>query len=300
MNILLFGKSGQVGWELQRALAPLGNVIALDRHSKNYCGDLSQPDEIAKTIQQIQPEIIVNAAAYTAVDKAESESSLAYLINAHCVETIAKEAKKINAWVVHYSTDYVFSGEGDCAWTETDLTSPVNTYGASKLAGEHALAAYCQKFLILRTSWVYAANGNNFAKTMLKLASERKELSVINDQFGAPTGSELLADCTAHALQTALRKPEVAGIYHLAASGTTTWYEYASFVFNEARNKGIMLSLEKLNAIPSSAYPTPARRPYNSRLNNSHFQHIFGLNLPEWYSGVERMLNEVLMQQKDK
>ncbi|MGG6099305.1 dTDP-4-dehydrorhamnose reductase [Pantoea allii] len=293
MDILLLGKSGQVGWELQRALAPLGNVIALDRHSKKYCGDLSKPEELRKTIRHIKPGIIVNAAAYTAVDKAESEPEQAYLINAHCVEMIAKEAQKINAWVVHYSTDYVFSGTGDSAWSESDVTSPINTYGASKLAGEHALSTYSTNYLIFRTSWVYAAKGNNFAKTMLKLAMQRNELSVIDDQFGAPTGAELLADCTAHALRMALSQPDVAGIYHLTASGTTSWYEYASLIFDEARKTGVVLSLEKLNAVATSAYPTPARRPNNSRLNNTRFQEVFGLRLPEWQLGVKRMLSEV-------
>ena len=192
MNILLFGKTGQGGWELQRALAPLGNLIAVDVHSKEYCGDFSNPEGIAETVRAIKPDVIVNAAAHTAVDKAESEPDFARLLNATSVEAIAKEAAKIDAWVVHYSTDYVFPGDGETAWRETDSTAPLNVYGETKLEGEKALQAHCPKHLIFRTSWVYAGKGNNFAKTMLRLAKERKELSVINDQVGAPTGAELL------------------------------------------------------------------------------------------------------------
>ncbi|MCR1553579.1 dTDP-4-dehydrorhamnose reductase [Enterobacter cloacae] len=293
MNILLFGKTGQVGWELQRALAPLGNVIALDVHSREYCGDFSNPEGIAETVRAIKPDVIVNAAAHTAVDKAESEPEFAQLLNATSVEAIAKEAAKIGAWVVHYSTDYVFPGDGDKPWRETDTTAPLNVYGQTKLDGEKALQEHCPNHLIFRTSWVYAGKGNNFAKTMLRLAKEREELSVINDQFGAPTGAELLADCTAHAIRIAVSKPEVAGLYHLVAAGTTTWHDYALFVFDEARAAGIDLKLNRLNAVSTSAYPTPARRPNNSRLNTVKFQRTFGLLLPQWELGVKRMLNEL-------
>ena len=293
MNILLFGKTGQVGWELQRALAPLGNVIALDMHSEDYCGDFCNPEGIAETVRAIKPDVIVNAAAHTAVDKAESEQGLAQLLNATSVEAIAKEAAKIGAWVVHYSTDYVFPGNGETPWRETDETAPLNVYGQTKLDGEKALQAYCPNHLIFRTSWVYAGKGNNFAKTMLRLAKERKELSVINDQVGAPTGAELLADCTAHAIRIAMTRPEVAGLYHLVASNTTTWYDYAALVFAEARKAGIELAVEKLNAVSTTAYPTPARRPLNSRLNTEKFQSNFGLVLPCWDIGVKRMLTEL-------
>ncbi|MCQ4444101.1 dTDP-4-dehydrorhamnose reductase [Enterobacter cloacae] len=293
MNILLFGKTGQVGWELQRALAPLGNVIALDVHSREYCGDFSNPEGIAETVRTIRPDVIVNAAAHTAVDKAESEQEFAQLLNATSVEAIAKEAAKIGAWVVHYSTDYVFPGDGETPWRETDATAPLNVYGQTKLDGEKALQAHCAKHLIFRTSWVYAGKGNNFAKTMLRLAKTRKELSVINDQVGAPTGAELLADCTAHAIRVAMIKPEVAGLYHLVASDTTTWYDYAALVFDEARKAGIELEIAKLNAVPTTAYPTPARRPQNSRLNTEKFQHNFDLVLPAWDVGVKRMLAEL-------
>lgn len=293
MDILLFGKTGQVGWELQRALAPLGNVIALDVHSKEYCGDFSNPEGIAETVRRIKPDVIVNAAAHTAVDKAESEPDFAQLLNATSVEAIAKEAALIGAWLVHYSTDYVFPGDGDKPWSEDDATGPLNTYGETKLAGEIAVQKHCPKHLIFRTSWVYAGKGNNFAKTMLRLAKDREELSIINDQFGAPTGAELLADCTAHAITTAMRKPEVAGLYHLVASGITTWFDFANVVFTEAQNAGYELALKQTHPVATSAYPTPARRPNNSRLANSKFQQTFGLTLPRWDVGVKRMLAEL-------
>ena len=292
MNILLFGKTGQVGWELQRSLAPLGNIIAVDVHSTEYCGDFSNPEGVAETVRRVKPDVIVNAAAHTAVDKAESERAFAQLLNATSVEAIAKEAEKINAWLVHYSTDYVFPGNGEKPWVESDVTSPLNTYGETKLAGEIAVQKYCSKHLIFRTSWVFAGKGNNFAKTMLRLAKDREELSIINDQFGAPTGAELLADCTAHAITTALRKPEVAGLYHLVASGTTTWFDYANLVFAEAKNAGLELAINITNPVPTSAYPTPALRPQNSRLDTKKFQQAFGLTLPSWELGVKRMLAE--------
>ncbi|EOV9569242.1 dTDP-4-dehydrorhamnose reductase [Cronobacter turicensis] len=292
MNILLFGKSGQVGWELQRALAPLGHVIALDFNSEDYCGDFSNPEGVAETVRRIKPDVIVNAAAHTAVDKAEAERDFAQLLNATSVEAIAREAAKTNAWVIHYSTDYVFPGTGETPWCESDATAPLNVYGETKLAGERAVQNFCPNHLIFRTSWVYAGKGNNFAKTMLRLAKERESLSVINDQYGAPTGAELLADCTAHAIRVALAKPEVAGLYHLVASGVTTWYDFAALVFDEARKAGITLKLTDLQPVPTSAYPTPARRPQNSRLNTLKFQQQFGLVLPQWDMGVKRMLEE--------
>ena len=293
MNILLFGKTGQVGWELQRALAPLGTVTAVDVKSTTYCGDFSNPEGVAETVRRVRPDVIVNAAAHTAVDKAESEREFAELLNATSVKAIAVEAEKLGAWLIHYSTDYVFPGSGETPWLETDAVAPLNVYGETKLAGEKAVQEHCTKHLIFRTSWVYAGKGNNFAKTMLRLAKERAELSVINDQYGAPTGAELLADCTAHAIRTALHKPEVAGLYHLVASGTTTWHDYAALVFAEAKAAGMELAIEKLNAVPTSAYPTPARRPTNSRLNTEKFQRQFDLVLPDWQVGVKRMLAEL-------
>lgn len=293
MNILLFGKNGQVGWELQRSLAPLGNVTALATSSAEYCGDFTDTNGIIATIRSIRPDVIVNAAAYTAVDKAESEPEQAHLVNALTVEAIAKEAESLGAWLIHYSTDYVFPGQGEQLWREEDSTGPLNAYGASKLAGELAIQQYCSRHLIFRTSWVYATKGNNFAKTMLRLAKQRDELSVINDQYGAPTGADLIADCTAHAITAALRDPSVAGLYHLAAAGTTTWYDYANLVFAEAKDAGVELVLKTVHPLNTSHYPTPAQRPLNSRLDTRKFQNTFGLNLPDWQRGVQRMMAEL-------
>ncbi|MGU5726897.1 dTDP-4-dehydrorhamnose reductase [Aeromonas caviae] len=293
MHILLFGKNGQVGWELQRSLAPLGRVTAVDFDSTDYCGDFSNPAGVADTVRLLKPDVIVNAAAHTAVDKAESEREFAELLNATSVAAIAKEAEALGAWLVHYSTDYVFDGSGEHPWVESDETAPLNVYGETKLAGEQG-AALCARHLIFRTSWVYAARGANFAKTMLRFGKERSEMSVINDQFGAPTGAELLADCTAHAIRTAQAKPEVAGLYHLIASGTTTWFDYAQLVFAKARAAGVELAVTHVNAVPTSAFPTPAKRPHNSRLDTTKFQRTFNLRLPDWTVGVERMLTEII------
>ncbi|MGL5605400.1 MAG: dTDP-4-dehydrorhamnose reductase [Plesiomonas sp.] len=294
MRILLLGKNGQVGWELQRALALLGDIVAVDFDSTDYCGDFSQPDGIASTVRSVKPDVIVNAAAHTAVDKAESEVEFARLLNATTVAVLAAEAEALGAWLIHYSTDYVFDGNGDNPWLETDAPAPLNVYGLTKLEGEQAIQAVCHKHLIFRTSWVYAARGNNFAKTMLRFGKERTTMSVINDQFGAPTSAELLADCTAHAIRTALAKPEVAGLYHLIASGTTTWFDYADLVFAEARKHGVELAVTQLNAVTTDEFPTPATRPHNSRLNTTRFQQTFGLVLPQWQDGVKRMLTEIL------
>ena len=293
MHILLFGKNGQVGWELQRALLPLGRITAVDFDSTDYCGDFSNPKGVAETVRLLKPDVIVNAAAHTAVDKAESERDFAELLNATSVAAIAKEAEALGAWLVHYSTDYVFNGSGEKPWVETDQTAPLNVYGETKLAGEQA-AALCSRHLIFRTSWVYAARGANFAKTMLRFGKERSEMSVINDQFGAPTGAELLADCTAHAIRIAQDKPEVAGLYHLIASGTTTWFDYAQRVFATARAAGVELAVTQVNAVPTSAFPTPDKRPHNSRLDTRMFQRTFGMTLPDWTIGVDRMLAEIL------
>ena len=294
MKILLFGKGGQVGWELQRSLAPLGQVVALDFDSVGLCGDFANPAGLAETIRQLAPDVIVNAAAHTAVDKAESEPALARTINALAPGVLADEAQKLGAWLVHYSTDYVFNGSGDCPWLESDATAPLSVYGQTKLEGEHAVAR-CAKHLIFRTSWVYAARGANFAKTMLRLARERDQLKVISDQIGAPTGAELLADVTAHALRAVQTRPELAGLYHLAAGGETSWHGYAQFVIDHARRAGqpIRVSPEAIIAIPTRDYPTPAQRPLNSRLDTGKLQAAFGLSLPEWQSGVERMLDEI-------
>ena len=296
LKILLFGKNGQVGWELQRSLSPLGELIALDMLDTHLCGDLTNLQGIAETIRQVKPDIIVNAAAHTAVDKAESESELARTINALAPGIMAQEAQHIGAWFVHYSTDYVFDGSGDQPWLETDRTGPLSAYGQTKLEGEQAiLASGCSHF-IFRTSWVYAARGGNFAKTMLKLAQSRDSLNVINDQMGTPTGADLLADVTAFAIRTALDKPKVSGVYHLAAAGETSWHGYASFVIDFARQAGIDIKVtpEAISPVPSSAFATAAKRPLNSRLYTGKIQHTFNLQLPHWQTGVTRMLTEIL------
>lgn len=295
MKILLLGKNGQVGWELQRSLAPLGELIALDARSTTYCGDLANLQGLADTVDAIQPDVIVNAAAYTAVDKAESDAATAHVVNALAVGVLAEAAQRCGAWLVHYSTDYVFDGSGDTPWRETDVTAPLNVYGATKLAGEQLIAASCTRHLIFRTSWVYAARGSNFAKTMLRLAQERDKLTVIADQFGAPTGADLLADVTAHAIHGVIREPQLAGLYHLAASGETTWHGYAQFVIEQAMTAGVALktTLANIAAVPTSTFPTPATRPHNSRLDTQKLRTAFDLTLPDWHDGVDRMLAEI-------
>ncbi len=296
IKILLLGKNGQVGWELQRSLAPLGELIALDAKSADYCGDFTNLEGLAQTIRAVAPAVIVNAAAHTAVDKAESEPDLARTINALAPAVLADEAKRLGAWLVHYSTDYVFDGSGETPRLETDVTAPLSVYGNTKLEGENAIIASGCQHLIFRTSWVYAARGGNFAKTMLKLAQERDALKIINDQIGAPTGADLLADVTAHAIRKALTASEVSGLYHLVASGETSWHGYASFVIELARQAGvdIKVAADAIQAVPTTAFPTPAKRPLNSRLNNNKLQNTFDLTLPDWQSGVTRLLVEIL------
>ena len=294
MKILLHGKNGQVGWELQRALAPLGELVALDRQGgEGLCGDLADLDGLRQTIRSVSPNVLVNAAAYTAVDKAESEPERAELINAKASQVMAQEMLKLDGWLLHYSTDYVFNGGGLKPWKEDDLTGPLNHYGVTKLQGEKAIAQTGCKHLIFRTSWVYAARGANFAKTMLRLAAEREQLEVIADQFGAPTGAELIADVTAHALRCARSNPALAGVYHLAAAGEVSWHGYADFVIEHARNADKDLTVKAITAIPTSDYPTPAQRPLNSRLDCSKLRDAFDLNMPDWQIGVARMLTEI-------
>ena len=296
MRILLLGKNGQVGWELQRSLAPLGQVLALDSKSQDYCGDLNDLQGLAATVQRFAPDVIVNAAAYTAVDKAEIEPAQALRVNAEAPAVLAAEALKLNALLVHYSTDYVFAGTGDTPWLESDPVGPLSVYGSTKLQGEQAIQASGCAHLIFRTSWVYAARGNNFAKTMLRLARERDSLNVIADQFGAPTGAELLADVSAHAIRAVRQQPALGGLYHLAAAGETSWHAYACFVLEQAAAAGVALKVPaaQVGAIATSAYPTPAKRPANSRLNTQKLQKAFSLHLPHWQAGVARMLTEVL------
>lgn len=296
MKILLLGKNGQVGWELQRSLAPLGNVLALDRHSTDFCGDLAQPDRLAQSVRAYQPDVIVNAAAHTAVDKAESEPELARTLNAWAPAALAQVAAEVGACLVHYSTDYVFTGEGDRPWQEDDATGPLSVYGQTKRAGEQAIVASGCRHLIFRTSWVYAARGGNFAKTMLRLAAERERLTVIDDQWGAPTGADLIADVTAIALRRLQQQPDLSGLYHLVAGGETSWHGYARHVIAQARQiqPEMMLAVRDIAAVPTSAFPTPAKRPLNSRLNTRKLQQAFGVVLPPWQQGVDRMLAEIL------
>jgi dTDP-4-dehydrorhamnose reductase len=295
MKILLFGCNGQVGWELQRALTPLGELVAVDFDSKDLAADFSRPRELAATVRAVRPDVIVNAAAHTAVDKAEAEPDLAHTINAQAPGVLAAEAATSNAWLVHYSTDYVFDGSGSKPRQEDDPTGPLSVYGRSKLEGEQRVRTSGCRHLILRTSWVYAARGGNFARTMLKLAAERDELKVIDDQVGAPTGADLLADVTAHALCSAIATPELGGTYHAVAAGETSWHGYAKLVIEWARTRGLPMRVapERIVAVPSSAYPLPARRPLNSRLDSQRLQRTFGLTMPPWPLGVLRMLAEV-------
>jgi dTDP-4-dehydrorhamnose reductase len=278
-------------------LAPLGELVALDRNSaEGLSGDLTHLHGLTENIGLLKPDVIVNAAAYTAVDKAESEPELARSINAQACDALGQAAAGIGAWLVHYSTDYVFDGSGDRPRQETDATAPLGVYGATKLEGEQMIQRSGCKHLIFRTSWVYAARGNNFAKTMLRLAQERDSLNVINDQIGAPTGAELIADVTAHAIRAALPQPKASGLYHLAASGETSWYDYARLVLQFAVDNGVELKVKPadIGAIPTSAYPTPARRPHNSRLCTAKLEQAFALAMPAWQTGVIRMLTEVL------
>ena len=279
MKILLLGCNGQVGWELQRSLTVLGEVTALGRDSMVLCGDLANPEGIAATVRAVAPDVIVNAAAHTAVDQAVREVELARLLNATTPGVLAREAHALNALLVHYSTDYVFDGSGNTPRAEDAATAPLSVYGQTKLEGEQLIQA-----------------SGNFAKTMLRLAQEREQLNVINDQFGAPTGADLLADVTSHAIRHAVQHPEHLGLYHCVAGGETTWHAYAEFVIATARQlcPELAFKVQAINAVPTSAFPTPAKRPYNSRLNTRKLQTALGLHLPNWQQGVRRMLQEIL------
>ena len=296
MRIVLFGSRGQLGWELQRALAPLGELTALSTGSTDWPADFREPQSLAKTLRGLRPDVVVNAAAYTAVDRAESESELAHTINAAAPAVLAREAAELDATLLHYGTDYVFDGSGSTPRNEDAPTAPLNTYGRSKLAGEEAIRASGCRHLILRTSWVYAARGGNFARTMLKLAAERDSLRVIDDQVGAPTGAELLADLSAHALRDVRRDAALSGTYHAVPAGETSWHAYACRVIEAAAARGrpLKVAARDIVAIPTRDYPTPAARPLNSRLDTSRFRRAFGLHLPPWQQGVDRMLAEVL------
>ena len=295
MKILLLGKNGQVGWELQRSLSVLGELVALDRHS-TLCGDLGQPQALAATVRTLRPAVIVNAAAHTAVDQAEREPERARLLNAGAPAALAQAAAETGAWLVHYSTDYVFDGSGHRPWQEDDPTAPLNVYGQTKREGEQAIAASGCQYLMFRTSWVYAARGGNFARTMLRLAQERERLTVIDDQQGAPTGADLIADVSAHAIRAALQQPALGGLYHLVAAGQTSWHGYARHVIDRARalQPERDWRVREIVPVPTQDFPSPARRPLNSRLETRKLRQAFGLTLPHWQQGVDRLLAEIL------
>jgi dTDP-4-dehydrorhamnose reductase len=294
MKILLTGKNGQVGFELQRALAPLGEVVAVGREE---C-DLADADALRALVRRVAPSVIVNPAAWTAVDQAESEPAAASAVNARAPGVLGEEGARLNALVVHYSTDYVFDGRKEGAYTEDDAPAPQGVYGRSKLAGERALTEANPRHLILRSGWIVGAHGANFAKTMLRLAAERDQLTVVADQLGAPTSAALLADLSAHLIRQYGRDGAAAfpyGIYHAAAAGSTSWYEYARFILAEARAAGRQLRAgpEDVVALTSAQYPTPARRPANSRLDTRRFRETFGLRLPPWQDGVRQVLAQI-------
>ena len=301
MNIILLGKNGQVGWELQRALQPLGHVIALDRQINNnaLCGDITNFTAIEQLYAIIQPDVVINAAAYTAVNNAESDYEQADLINHLAVKHLAIMSKRYNSLLVNYSSDYVFDGSLDTPWSETDNRLPINNYGKTKYDGEIALEQSGAKFINFRTSWVYGTHGSNFIKTMLKLAQSKEELNIIADQIGAPTGAALVADITAQALRYYLLNEQPSnlhGHYNLVAKGECSWFDYAEFIFATAQKEmGTKLLIKQINPIPTSEYPTPAKRPLNSRLNTKKLQNQFQLHLPHWQQGVAQVLGELLL-----
>jgi len=295
MKLLLTGCNGQLGFELQRSLAPLAELVAIDLDD---C-DLSSESDLRAFIQTVKPDGIINPAAYTAVDKAENDSMLARKVNADAPRIMGEEAAKLGAFVFHYSTDYVFEGVGEQFYKESDVTNPQNVYGQTKRDGELALQQSCQQSLIMRTSWVVGAHGGNFAKTMLRLAAERESLSVVADQYGAPTSAALLADVTAQLVGRIKQQGQQGfpfGLYHVVASGVTNWHAYAQFVIAEAikAGKAIKVQPESIRPIATSDYPVPAKRPANSRLDTSLFQRTFNLQLPHWEHGVSHVLKQIL------
>lgn len=303
MKILLLGADGQVGWELRRSLAPLGDVIALNRAGDgDLCGDLERPAEVARSVTSVAPDVVVNAAAYTAVDAAETDQARAHLVNADALAYIAKACAKNNALLVHYSTDYVFDGEGQSPWRENDTQAPLNAYGLGKWQGEQEVRMAHHGHLIFRTQWVYASRGKNFIRTMLRLALEKDLLKVISDQVGAPTGADLIADVTAHAIIATIGKHKLCGTYHLVASGETTWFEYARLIISTARTAGwpVTVADEAINPVPSSAFETAARRPHNSRLSTQKLEQVFGLKMPAWQQGVLRAVAQIMQQETAK
>lgn len=295
LKVLLTGKQGQVGFELRRSLAPLGTVIALDRA---LC-DLSDAGQVRAVIREHKPDVIVNPAAYTAVDLAETQSDLAHAINGFAPGVMGEEAAALGALVVHFSTDYVFDGTSSVPYSESDQPNPQSVYGASKWAGEQALAASECRHIILRTSWVIGAYGSNFAKTMLRLAGERDILNIVADQWGAPTSAALLADITAHIVRQAScagDDAKLSGVYHASAGGRANWHAYACHVIERARAAGrpIKVAADAVCPIESSQYPTPAKRPANSCLDTRKLQNTFGLHIPEWQDGVDHILDQIV------
>jgi len=297
-TILVTGSNGQVGFELRRSLVPLGRVVALDRSD---C-DLADPGQIRDVIRRSRPDVIVNAAAYTAVDKAETEPDIAFAINATAVGVMAEEARAVRAMLVHYSTDYVFDGSKNSPYLETDPVNPQSVYGKSKVAGEESILAAGVTSLILRTSWVAGAHGSNFATTMLGLARERRELRVVADQRGAPTSASLIADVTAQIVARhwffGSRDSFPAGIYHLAAAGETTWNAYATEVLHQAASHGVALKArpEDIQGVPADGFPAAAPRPANSRLDTTKLRNTFGIHLPSWEEGVRHLLDQILTE----
>lgn len=293
MRVLVTGARGQLGWELARACQPLGDVVALDRSG---C-DLSDPQAAARVVRELRPDLVFNAAAYTAVDRAEDEAALARVVNGDAPGAIAREAAALGALLVHYSTDYVWDGSGERPWVESDPPAPVNAYGASKLAGERAIAEAGGRWLVFRTQWVYAERGGNFPRTMLRLAGERDALSVVADQVGAPTSARLIADASVHAALCALAQARGAafrsGVYNLVAGGETSWHGLAVAVVEGARRRGLPVRAQRVDPIASSQYPTRARRPANSRMSTAAFVERFGLALPPWERGVELLLDAI-------
>lgn len=300
MKILLFGANGQVGWELQRALAPLGEVLCCTRQE----ADLECPAAVRKVVREIAPQVVVNAAAYTAVDRAEAEPERAMLINAETVGELAAEVRRLHGWLVHYSTDYVFDGDKKGYYTEEDRPAPGNVYGRTKLEGERAIERAGCRHLTLRTSWVFSARGGNFAKTIMRLARENEQLRVIDDQIGAPTSAELIADVTALVLyrlgcDNGLAE-RASGTYHLVAGGETSWHGYARLVVAEAGRRGAELQTtpERVLPISTAEYPLPASRPANSRLDTQKLRNLFGVTLPPWQTHVKRLVAELVTTER--
>jgi len=299
MKILLFGKNGQIGWELNRSLQPLGEIVALGREE----ADFSNPETLRKIVREIKPDVIVNAVAYTAVDKAEAEEELAATINSEAPGVLAEEAVRIKALLIHYSTDYVFDGTKKGSYIETDEPNPVNAYGRTKLAGEQEIQSSGCDYLILRTTWVYASRGSNFLRTILRLANDHMELRIVSDQHGAPTWARNIADITGHVLVGAQQERHSgrfgSGIYHLCASGKSTWYDFADAIIEQAKILDTKKSIvtEKVLPIATEDYPLPAPRPKNSQLDSSLLMARFRVTMPKWRNAMKLCVDEVLEKQ---